>query len=109
MHPILVRALVLKARTIDWRRDLHTHPELGFQEVRTAGVIAAELARLGYIVKHGIGKTGVVGLLQGGKPGPCVMLRFAMDALPIQEQSGAAYASVNAGGRDGNDLRGCAA
>jgi len=107
MHPILARALVLKARTIDWRRDLHTHPELGFQEVRTAGVIAAELARLGYIVKHGIGKTGVVGLLQGGKPGPCVMLRFDMDALPIQEQSGAAYASVNAGvmhacGHDGH-------
>ena len=107
MHPILARALELKARTIDWRRDLHTHPELGFQEVRTAGVIAAELARLGYIVKHGIGKTGVVGLLQGGKPGPCVMLRFDMDALPIQEQSGAAYASVNAGvmhacGHDGH-------
>jgi len=107
LHPILARALELKARTIDWRRDLHTHPELGFQEVRTAGVIAAELARLGYIVKQGIGKTGVVGLLQGGKPGPCVMLRFDMDALPIQEQSGAAYASVNAGvmhacGHDGH-------
>ncbi len=107
MHPILARALELKARTIAWRRDLHAHPELGFQEERTAGLVAAELGRLGYAVKQGVGKTGVVGLLQGGKPGPCILLRFDMDALPIQEQTGAEYASVNAGvmhacGHDGH-------
>lgn len=107
MHPILARAHELKARTICWRRDLHTHPELGFQEVRTAGLVAAELERLGYSVTRDIGKTGVVGLLQGGKPGPCLLLRFDMDALPIQEESGADYASVNAGvmhacGHDGH-------
>ncbi len=107
MHPILARALELKARTIAWRRDLHAHPELGFQEERTAGLVAAELGRLGYAVKQGVGKTGVVGLLQGGKPGPCILLRFDMDALPIQEQTGAGYASLNAGvmhacGHDGH-------
>ncbi|HWR66840.1 MAG TPA: amidohydrolase [Bellilinea sp.] len=107
MHPILARAHELKAKTIGWRRDLHTNPELGFQEVRTAGLVAAELERLGYSVTRGVGKTGVVGLLQGGKPGPCVLLRFDMDALPLQEESGAEYSSVNAGvmhacGHDGH-------
>ncbi|MRR32468.1 amidohydrolase, partial [bacterium] len=107
MHPILARALELKARTIEWHRDLHTHPELGFQEKRTATLVANELIRLGYTVKQGVGKTGVVGLLEGKYPGPCIMLRFDMDALPIQEQTGAAYASVNDGvmhacGHDGH-------
>lgn len=107
MHPILARAQELKARTIAWRRDLHAHPELGFQEVRTSKLVADELERLGYSVTRGIGKTGVVGLLQGGKPGRCVLLRFDMDALPILEQTGAAYASVNSGvmhacGHDGH-------
>lgn len=91
----------------DIRRDLHQHPELGFHEVRTAGIIAKELHDLGLEVTKGIGETGVVALLEGGKPGPVVLLRFDMDALPIQEETGAEYASQNPGvmhacGHDGH-------
>lgn len=89
------------------RRDFHMHPELGFQEFRTAGIVARELNEMGYEVKTGIAKTGVVALLEGSHPGPTIMLRFDMDALPIQEQTGAAYASQNSGimhacGHDGH-------
>ncbi|TLN07545.1 amidohydrolase, partial [bacterium] len=91
----------------DIRRILHQHPELGFHEVRTAGIIAKELLDLGLEVTKGVGETGVVALLEGGKPGPVVLLRFDMDALPIQEETGAEYASQNAGvmhacGHDGH-------
>ncbi len=79
------------------RRDLHAHPELGFQEHRTAGVVARELARLGIPHQTGIGKTGVVGLIEGGRPGPCLAIRADMDALPIQEQSGLPFASTTPG------------
>jgi len=79
------------------RRDFHRHPELGFQEFRTAGVIARELAALGLEVTTGIGKTGVVAMLEGSRPGPALLLRFDMDALPIVEETGAAYASENPG------------
>ncbi len=79
------------------RRDFHRHPELGFQETRTAGVVARSLTELGLEVTPGIGKTGVVALLEGSQPGPVVMLRFDMDALPIKEETGAEYASVNPG------------
>ncbi len=75
------------------RRDFHRHPELGFQEVRTAGIVARELSSLGLEVAAGIAETGVVALLECARPGPVVLLRFDMDALPIQEQSGADYAS----------------
>jgi amidohydrolase len=79
------------------RRDFHRHPELGFQEVRTAGVVTRTLTELGLEVTPGIGKTGVVALLEGNQPGPVVMLRFDMDALPIVEETGAEYASENHG------------
>jgi amidohydrolase len=79
------------------RRDFHRHPELGFQEVRTAGVVARTLTELGLEVTTGVGKTGVVALLEGARPGPVVMLRFDMDALPIVEQTGVEYASGNPG------------
>ncbi len=79
------------------RRDFHIHPELGFQEVRTAGIVARELNELGLEVSTGIGKTGVVALLEGAKPGPVILARFDMDALPIQEQTGTEYASVTPG------------
>jgi len=107
MHPILARAQELKDSTVGWRRDLHKHPELGFQEVRTAAMVASELQRLGYRVQQGVGKTGVVGTLKGKKPGPCILLRFDMDALPIQEDTGAEYASITSGvmhacGHDGH-------
>lgn len=79
------------------RRDFHRHPELGFQEVRTAEIVARELNALGLEVMTGVAKTGVVGLLECARPGPVVMLRFDMDALPILEETGAEYASENPG------------
>lgn len=79
------------------RRDLHAHPEIGFQEVRTAGIVADRLRALGYTVRTGLGKTGVTGFLRGGKPGKTVLLRADIDALPILEQTGAPYASQHPG------------
>lgn len=79
------------------RRDLHLHPELGFQEVRTAGVVARELGQLGLEVTTGVGQTGVVALLEGAQPGPVILLRFDMDALPIVEDTGLEFASQNHG------------
>jgi amidohydrolase len=89
------------------RRDLHRHPELGFQETRTAGIVAETLTGLGLEVQTGVGQTGVVGLLEGARPGPTALLRFDMDALPIQEESDHAYVSTNPGvmhacGHDGH-------
>ncbi len=79
------------------RRDLHAHPELGFEEVRTAGVVARELSRLGIPHQTGVGGTGVVGVIVGGRPGPTLALRADMDALPIQEQTGLDFASTTPG------------
>ncbi len=76
------------------RRDLHAHPELAFNEVRTAGIVAAELARLGIPHRTGVGRTGVVGTIQGGAPGPMLVIRADMDALPIAEQTGLPFAST---------------
>jgi amidohydrolase len=87
----------LKDQLIAWRRDFHRHPELGFQELRTSGIVAKYLSSLGMEVQTGIGKTGVVGLLEGTQPGPVVMLRFDMDALPIHELNQTDYVSENAG------------
>lgn len=79
-------AEALRERLIEVRRDLHAHPELGFEEFRTAGVVAGTLTELGYEVQTGVGKTGVVGLMEGGEPGDqTLLLRFDMDALPILE------------------------
>src|SRR5262245_6916891 len=78
-------AVKLEPKTIAWRRDFHQHPELGNREVRTAKIIADHLRSLGIEVKEGVGKTGVVGVLRGSKPGPCVGLRADIDALPIVE------------------------
>lgn len=74
-------------------RDLHAHPELGFQEVRTAGVVAATLREDGFTVHEGVGGTGVVGVLANGE-GPVVLVRADMDALPVAEATGLAYAST---------------
>ncbi|HEX4260047.1 MAG TPA: M20 family metallopeptidase [Acetobacteraceae bacterium] len=76
------------------RRDLHAHPELAFEEVRTAGVVARELARLGIAHRTGVARTGVVGTIEGGRPGPTLAIRADMDALPIHEQTGLPYAST---------------
>ncbi|NPV75995.1 MAG: amidohydrolase [Anaerolineae bacterium] len=89
------------------RRDLHRHPELGFQEKRTANLIAEGLSRLGMEVLTGIAQTGVVGFLEGHASEPIALLRFDMDALPIQEENKVDYASTHAGvmhacGHDGH-------
>ncbi len=79
------------------RRDFHMHPELGFQEERTSGIVAAELRKLGIDVVTGVGKTGVVGLLEGKKKKPVLLLRFDMDALPVTEENDVLYVSLNKG------------
>jgi len=90
-------AQAMAGQLVAWRRDFHRHPELGFMEVRTGGIVADYLASLGYRVQRHVGKTGVVGLLAGARPGPTVMLRFDIDALPIQEENETDYASQNPG------------
>lgn len=107
MPNFLTEAQELFEYTQSLRRDLHMHPELGFHEVRTAGIVAKELQSLDMEVTTGVAKTGVVGLLEGSKPGPVVLVRFDMDALPVTEQTGATYASTNPGtmhacGHDGH-------
>ena len=87
----------LQEQLVAWRRDFHQHPELGFQEQRTAGVIADVLRQAGYRVQTGIAHTGVVGVLEGDSPGPVVMARFDIDALPITEENDVPYASRNPG------------
>lgn len=73
-------------RMIGWRRDLHQNPELSNREFRTSKIVADHLQRLGLEVQTGVAKTGVVGVLKGGKPGPTIALRADMDALPVTEQ-----------------------
>src|SRR5688572_26986270 len=65
----------IEQKVIAWRRDFHQHPELGNREIRTAGIIEKHLRSLGIEVQTGIAKTGVVGILKGGKPGPVIALR----------------------------------
>lgn len=92
--PFLADAQALADEMTATRRDLHAHPELGFQEKRTARIVADKLGQLGYEVVTGVGKTGVVGLLGGGQPGErTVLLRFDMDALPIHEENDVPYRS----------------
>src|ERR1700704_2871475 len=84
--------------------DLHRNPELAFQEVRTAGKLAEFTKALGYEVTTGVGKTGVVAVLKNG-PGPTVMLRTELDALPVEEKTGLPYASkVHAKDDSGRDV-----
>ena len=91
-----IRAITdrIEAGLIEIRRDIHAHPELGFEEVRTAGVVAGELTRLGIPHQTGVGRTGVVGIIEGGRPGPVLAIRADMDALPILEKTGLPFAST---------------
>jgi amidohydrolase len=97
-----------RASLIATRRDIHAHPELGFEETRTAALIADRLRSLDYQVMPAIGRTGVVGLKQkDGTPGRCVLLRADMDALPVEEANAVPYRSRHAGkmhacGHDGH-------
>nr|WP_321821424.1 MULTISPECIES: M20 aminoacylase family protein [unclassified Burkholderia] len=102
----------LKAHCAHWatlRRDLHAHPELRFEEYRTADVVARELEDLGYAVSRGLGGTGVVASLLGADPGRGIVLRADLDALPIQEANDFAHASgaqgvMHACGHDGHTV-----
>ncbi|MGB3701674.1 MAG: amidohydrolase [Anaerolineales bacterium] len=107
MVDFIGEARELSPYTREMRRDFHRNPELGFQEVRTAGIVARDLMELGLEVSTGVGKTGVVATLEGAQPGPVLLVRFDMDALPIQEETGAEYASQTPGvmhacGHDGH-------
>ncbi len=107
MTNFLEEAKALFPYTQSMRRDFHMHPELGYHEVRTGGIVAKELEALGIEVTKGVGKTGVVALIEGTKPGPTLLVRVDMDALPIVEETGAQYASQNPGvmhacGHDGH-------
>ncbi|AZT82542.1 amidohydrolase [Marinobacter sp. NP-4(2019)] len=90
---VIQGAEAVHQQAIEWRHDVHQHPELGNQEHRTAKLVADHLRKLGMEVQTEVGTTGVVGILKGGLPGPVVGLRADMDALPVKERTGLPYAS----------------
>ena len=92
---MLNKATKIKAQLVDWRRDFHMHPELGFQETRTATRVTQALEGMGWRVTTGVGRTGVVAEI--GQGSPMIAIRGDMDALPIQEANQAPYASQNEG------------
>lgn len=107
LNLLLEESTQLNDRLVAWRRDFHQHPELGFKEHRTAGIVAQYLTELGLEIQTGVAETGVVGLLEGESDGPTILLRFDMDALPIQEKNETEYASQSPGvmhacGHDGH-------
>lgn len=90
---IASKAVAIQSKLEEWRRHLHEHPELGNREYNTAGYITAHLKKLGLEIQTGVAKTGVVAILKGDKPGPCIGLRADMDALPVKERAPIPYAS----------------
>lgn len=94
---IMKQAEQIGPELIELRRDLHRHPELSFQETRTASLVAEQLERLGLNVRKGVGGHGVVADLHGGHAGPTVALRADMDALPITEETGLEFSSETPG------------
>lgn len=101
---ISTKAASLESKVINWRRDFHQNPELGNREFKTAEKIAAHLRSLGIQVQTGVAKTGVVGILKGGKPGPIVALRADIDALPVKERVNIPFASKVEGEYNGNPV-----
>ena len=97
MANISEQVAALVPRAIELRRDLHMHPEVGFQEVRTSGLLAARLRELGLTVRTGLGKTGVTGFLGSGRPGKTLLIRSEIDALPIHEAVDVPWRSRNDG------------
>ena len=87
------RSAAVEQKLIAWRRDIHQHPELGDQETRTSRLVAEHLRALNLEVRTGVGRTGVVGILKGGKPGRIVALRADMDAPPVEEPDTLPFAS----------------
>jgi amidohydrolase len=101
---VSAKADALEQKVISWRRDFHEHPELGNQEKRTAEIVAKHLQSLGMDVKTGVAKTGVVGILKGGKPGPVVALRADIDGLPVVERVKLPFASKVKAQFNGQDV-----
>ena len=101
---IAQKAETLEAKVVAWRRDFHQNPELGNREFKTAEKVANHLKSLGIEVQTGVGKTGVVGILKGGKPGPVVALRADMDGLPVKERADLTYASKAIGEYNGQPV-----
>jgi len=108
------RAMALVAgvepRVIAWRRDIHQQPELSNREFRTSALVAEHLRSLGLEVRTGVAHTGVVGLLRGARPGPVVLLRADMDALPVTETTGLPFASTvraEYGGQEAGVMHAC--
>src|SRR4051812_7032768 len=98
------RAQAVEEKLIAWRRDIHQHPELGDQETRTAKLIADHLKGLKLEIRTKVARTGVVGILKGGKPGRTVALRADMDALPVKEPPGLPFASKATGLYQGKEV-----
>jgi amidohydrolase len=94
----------VSSKVVAWRRDIHQNAELSNRETRTAGVVAAHLRSLGLEVRIGVARTGVVGILRGGRPGPVVALRADMDALPVLEATGLPFASRATGEYQGQTV-----
>src|SRR5688572_15310376 len=90
-------AASLNARVIEWRRDFHRNPELANREVRTSAKVAEHLQALGLEVRTGIAHTGVVAVVEGKLPGPTILLRADMDALPVTERTDVPFKSVEIG------------
>ena len=105
--PVIDAIKTLKKDMTAWRRDIHAHPELGFQEERTSEIVAEKLKSFGIEVSRGLAKTGVVGSLSAGSAKRAIALRADMDALPLQEKNAFAHKSTNEGkmhacGHDGH-------
>ena len=106
--PIINSIAAMQDEMTAWRRDIHAHPEIAFEEARTAGLVAERLRSWGIEVHEGVAKTGVVGVLRGrGESGRAIGLRADMDALPMTEETGLPYQSTNPGrfhgcGHDGH-------
>jgi amidohydrolase len=98
------RTSAVMSKVITWRRDIHQHPELSNREVRTAKIVADHLRALGLEVQTGIARTGVVGLLRGGRPGKVVALRADMDALPVTEMVDLPFKSVEKSTYNGQEV-----
>src|SRR5262245_11665373 len=96
-HPLLEAAYQIAGTVVADRRAIHRRPELAYEERETAALVQARLDELGVPLRSGVGGTGVIGLIRGARPGRTVLLRADMDALPIQEESEAEFASTNPG------------
>ncbi len=90
-------AAAIEPRVIEWRRDFHLHPELANREVRTSGKVAEHLRSLGLDVRTGMAHTGVVAVIEGSRPGPTILLRADMDALPVTEKTDVPFRSTATG------------